>query len=175
MLNPFKFRVVEEEVERTTYSGPRVRRPTVLIKLGRYSFSKRALSLGVLLAALQVMDGVLTYFGLAILGVHLEGNRFVRNLILAYGDAPGLVLAKLVALVFVAAITRAAHQHIWVRPLIVVLILVYLSLAVLPWVYILSDQAAKTVSAVEESEQTLRSGYLVPNNLSPASPSPGKM
>lgn len=135
----FRFKVVEGETEHLTYGGKRIRRPTVLIRVGGLSLSKKAFLLGLTLGFCQLADGVLTYLGLALMGVHMEGNSFLRVLMSAYGKAPVLVAAKLLALSCVVLLTISAHRRRWIRPIIGGLIAVYLGLAVLPWVYLISS------------------------------------
>ena len=138
----FSFKVVPGETEHITFTGKRLRRPTVLIKVGSWSLSKRAFLLGAILALCQVLDGLLTYVGLSILGVHMEGNAFLRSLMLAYGTAPALFLVKSGAVILAVLLMFKAHQRRWVRPLITILILIYLALAVIPWTYIISSSQA---------------------------------
>lgn len=135
-------RGVPGETEHISISGKRMRRPTVLIHVGTWSLSKRAFLLGLLLAGCQVLDGLLTYVGLSLLGVHMEGNSFLRSLMLAYGTAPALFLVKLFAVLMAGILMFQAHHRRWVRPVITVLILIYLSLAVFPWTYIISQTQA---------------------------------
>ena len=147
-----KFEVIKGETDQITYSGKRVRRQTTLIKIGKYSLSRKVIFLGSALIFCQVLDGLLTYAGLTVLGVHMEGNLFLRALINAYGKAPVLFFTKLAAVGFVVLLTFQAHQRRWIRPIIALLILIYLGLAVGPWTYIIwntqrdSGVAAQAVS-----------------------------
>jgi uncharacterized membrane protein len=133
-----KFKVEEGETEQITYGGKRVRRKTVLLRVGQYSISQKALLLGLMLAICQVFDGFLTYIGLSIMGVQMEGNTFLRTLMEAYGKAPVLFASKLIAIFLIGILTFEANRRRWVRPFIVLLILIYLGLAVFPWTYIIS-------------------------------------
>ncbi len=138
----FNIRGVAGETEHISMSGKRERRPTVLIHVGTWSLSKRAFLLGLLLVGCQVLDGLLTYVGLTLLGVHMEGNSFLRSLMVAYGTAPALFVVKLIAVLLAGILMFQAHQRRWVRPMITLLILIYLALAVIPWTYIISSQHA---------------------------------
>lgn len=133
-----KFDIVQGSTEHISFNGKKTRRPTVLIRIGSYSMSKKAFLLGTALAICQVMDGLLTYMGLTILGVHMEGNIFLRELMHAYGMALPLLCAKLLAIVFVISLALFAHKRRWVRPLILIMTAIYLLLAVLPWIYLIS-------------------------------------
>jgi len=142
----FGFEIVKGETEHISFSGKRARRATVLIRVGRLSLSKKAFILGATLALCQVLDGLLTYIGLSLLGVHMEANAFIRALIIAYGAAPALFIVKLLALLLATMLMFQAHQRKWVRPLIAGLILIYVGLAVLPWTYIISATSARMTS-----------------------------
>jgi hypothetical protein len=142
----FGFEIVKGETEHISFSGKRARRPTVLIRVGRLSLSKKAFLLGLTLAICQVLDGLLTYVGLSLLGVHMEGNAFIRTLVIAYGAAPALFMVKLIAILLATLLMFQAHQRRWVRPLIAMLILIYFGLAVVPWTYIISATSARMTS-----------------------------
>ena len=72
----------------------------------------------------------------------MEGNSFLRDLMHYYGQAPVLVGAKLSAIFFIGILTLQSHSRRWIRPVIVLLILVYLGLAVIPWTYFISQRLA---------------------------------
>jgi uncharacterized membrane protein len=133
------FEVVQGITEGISYSGQRKRRHTILLKIGTYSISKKALELGLLLAVFQMLDGLLTYLGLTLLGVDMEGNAFLHKLMHAYGAFPVLFLTKIVALALVILLTSYAHRRKWIRPIIAILCLTYLALAVIPWTYIIAS------------------------------------
>jgi uncharacterized membrane protein len=137
-----RFEVIKGETEHVTFRGRRIRNPTVLIRVGRISLSRQALIVGAALAIFQVLDALLTYAGLRCLGVDMEGNGFLRSLMTAYGTAPALVVVKMIALIFVCVLTLHAHTRRWMRPVIVLLSLIYLALAVVPWTYIISHHVA---------------------------------
>lgn len=148
-----RFEVVQGETEHITYGGKRVRRPTVLIRVGHLSISKRAFLLGLALILCQALDGVLTWLGLRLLGIHMEGNAFLRELMYAYGTAPVLFIAKLASLICVGFLTFFAHRRRWIRPLIALLIAVYLGLAVIPWtVVIVRHQRGTEAVNVSQNE-----------------------
>lgn len=132
-MKKLRFEVVDGETEHVLLSGKRVRRPTVLIKVGSWSFSKKAFVLGAALVLAQVLDGVLTYIGLSIYGKHMEGNPILRQLIFEWGKAPALTAAKLFAIGAAVILAFQAHTRRWVRPIILVLVCIYLILAIVPW------------------------------------------
>ena len=137
----FKIEVVKGTTEGISYKGERQRRETVLLRVGRHSISKRAFQPGLFLAVCQLLDGILTWIGLSIFGVHMEGNTFLNMLMQAYGSFPVLFVSKLVALVLVAFLTLYAHRRHWFRPVIALLCFIYLALAVLPWVFLISSHS----------------------------------
>ena len=136
-----KFKIVRGETEHITLRGQRVRNPTVLLQVGRVSISRKAFVLGIVLAALQVLDGLLTFAGTAEFGREMEGNSFLRRLLEEYGAIPALFFVKTVAIGFVIFLTIRAHRRRWVRPIIVCLIVLYTFLAVAPWAIALSRSA----------------------------------
>ncbi len=151
MRKDLKFEVVPGHTEHITFGGKRIRRPTVLIRVGSLSFSKKAFLLGLALAGCQLLDGLLTFVGLNIMGVHMEGNAFLRELMHAYGTLPTLFTVKCLAIVAVFLLAFHAHRRRWIRPLMLMLIAVYFMLAVLPWSYLISKaQAEKTREAQTE-------------------------
>jgi uncharacterized membrane protein len=139
---PIKFDVVDGETEHISFTGQRTRKATVLMRLrtksGTISLSKKAASLGLLLISCQFLDGLLTYIGLRLLGVQMEGNSFLRALMHAYGMLPALFIAKFTALILVGILMFYAHRRKWIRPIIFLLSVVYLSLAVVPWIVLIS-------------------------------------
>ncbi len=140
-------RVEPGDTEHISYSGKRVRKSTVLIRVGKRSLSRKAFILGASLILCQFFDGFLTYLGLQMLGVHMEGNTFLQELMHAYGTAPVLVVAKFLAVAFVVILTFYSHHRVWLRPIIGGLVVIYLALAVIPWTYIIlkSNQAPVAV------------------------------
>jgi len=132
-----RFKIVPGKTEHITFNGKRIRRPTVLIRVGDRSISKKAFLLGLTLVLVQILDGILTYIGVEIAGFE-EGNSVVRRLMDAYGAVPALTLVKFLAILLACLLAFYAHQRKWVRPLIAVTIGIYLALAILPWLYFLS-------------------------------------
>lgn len=83
--------------------------------------------------AVQVLDGLLTYWGVQQLGIHAEANELVATTIHALGVAPGLLAAKCFACLC-GLILYITERH---RPLAVAAG-GYIGLAVFPWMTILS-------------------------------------
>jgi hypothetical protein len=81
----------------------------------------------------QVLDGVLTYWGVTTLGIHVEGNDLLAATMHAIGPMRALVSAKLLACVCGYILYRTASH----RPLAVMAGL-YIGVAITPWLLVLS-------------------------------------
>jgi hypothetical protein len=138
-MKKIDFEISEVVSTHILYSGKRVREPTVIIRVGSVSLSRKAFILGAALVCCQFLDGLLTYVGLAMLGIHMEANAFLRELMHAYGKAPVLFAVKLVAATFAGILMFYAHRRRWFRWVIGGLICIYLVLAVFPWSVIIFD------------------------------------
>jgi uncharacterized membrane protein len=138
---PMKFDIVSGETEHVSLNGSRRRNATILMRVqtpGRtVSLSLKAVLLGIVLGVCQLLDGVLTYTGLRSLGIKMEGNSLLQELMHAYGLVIPLFIAKLLAIVGVVTLVCAAHRRKWIRPMIVALSAMYLALAVVPWSFAL--------------------------------------
>jgi hypothetical protein len=80
----------------------------------------------------QASDGVLTYVGVSIYGLHMEGNPILGWLMVAMGQGAALATAKVVAGAFGIALHLSS-----VHKAVAVLAVFYLTAAVIPWVAIL--------------------------------------
>jgi hypothetical protein len=138
-----KIETFKATIEGISYGGKVERRSTVLIKVGSKSISKRALQLGGLLVGLQILDGVLTYIGVTLYGNMMEGNYFLHVLMESYGAKPVLFFSKLLVVGVIFVLTGLAHKRKWIRPFILLLCVVYLMCAVIPWVFIISNHYAQ--------------------------------
>jgi hypothetical protein len=136
------FEIVEGTTEGISYSGIRKRRSTVLIRMGSKEMSKQAVMLGLLLSTLQICDALLTYIGLRLHGIHLEGNGLLAELMYAYGLFPALLITKLAALCLIVALTIVSNKRKWIRPFIFMLCAAYITLAIVPWTFIISSSQA---------------------------------
>jgi hypothetical protein len=65
--------------ENIALDGRRIRRSTVLIRVGRVSLSRKAFILGAALVGCQILDGLLTYIGLSDHGVHWRVTPSLRQ------------------------------------------------------------------------------------------------
>jgi hypothetical protein len=88
-------------------------------------------TLGIFLLT-QLLDGVYTYVGVTAFGIHAEANPIVAALMVHFGHAPGLLIAK------IAASGLGICLYIGrVHSVVALLAGVYLTVAIAPWTYIL--------------------------------------
>jgi uncharacterized membrane protein len=85
----------------------------------------------VLFLCAQVLDGALTYLGVGSFGIH-EGNPLVEHYMHALGPGAGLTLVKVLASGCAIVLHLLALHRI-----LALLTLLYLSLAILPWTWLL--------------------------------------
>jgi hypothetical protein len=86
----------------------------------------------VVFLCLQVLDGVFTYMGVSAFGVK-EGNPLIEQYMMSLGVGLGVAAAKALA-ASCACILHLLHFH----RLLAFLTLFYLSMAILPWAWVLS-------------------------------------
>lgn len=96
------------------------------------SWTEATVVLAIFVAA-QIADGVLTYWGVTTLGIHVEGNGLLAATMYAIGPLRTLVSAKLLACVCGWILYRTASH----RPLAVMAGL-YIGVAVAPWLMVYS-------------------------------------
>jgi len=81
----------------------------------------------------QVADGILTYWGVTTLGIHVEGNNLLATAMHMFGPMQALISAKLLACVCGYILYRTASH----KPLAVMAGL-YIGVAITPWLLVLS-------------------------------------
>jgi uncharacterized membrane protein len=86
----------------------------------------------VVFLAAQACDGVLTYVGVSLYGVGIEGNPLLAWLMGAIGEGPALAAAKVTA----GALGIALHLTA-VHRILAALSAFYVAVAILPWIAIL--------------------------------------
>lgn len=91
----------------------------------------QATSVFVVFLVLQVLDGLLTFWGVRALGVGVEANTLIASAIETLGLHRALLSAKLFAALCGYILYRAAFH----RPLAITAGL-YLGVAVVPWLFI---------------------------------------
>lgn len=80
----------------------------------------------------QACDGVLTYVGVSVYGLHMEGNPILGWMMAAMGQGPALAAAKGVAGVFGIALHLGSVHRV-----VAALAAFYVAVAVVPWIAIL--------------------------------------
>jgi hypothetical protein len=95
-------------------------------------------SLGIILVILQVLDGVLTGVGMAQYGLHMEGNALLRMLMSYVGYIPALVVTKCLAIGIIAILCAQAFRVRWLKYAFGTIIIMYATLAIAPWTYMLT-------------------------------------
>lgn len=122
------------------------RRPALSLVIGgKVDGAKRPLrfppsdivALGIILSLLQVADGFLTGLGMANYGTAMEGNALLRALMGLVGWLPALILVKGASISLIALLCHQASTIRWLRPAFYGVIAIYMTMAVLPWSYIL--------------------------------------
>lgn len=96
------------------------------------------LTLGLILAALQIADGVLTGLGMAQYGTGMEGNVLLRTLMVHIGYLPALFITKAIALSVIAGLCHHTVRVSWLKGALATIIVMYTLFAVLPWTYLLT-------------------------------------
>jgi hypothetical protein len=105
--------------------------PRFPVFTGRRWADQAPFVLGIFLTA-QVLDGLLTYWGLHRLGIGIEANSYLAGAIAAVGAAPTLFVAKGLGCVC-GAILYFAERY---RALAITAGL-YLGVAIIPWLIVL--------------------------------------
>ncbi|MCI5066644.1 DUF5658 family protein [bacterium] len=96
------------------------------------------LPLATLLIALQLLDGVLTAYGVSVFGIESEGNPLLRRLMENFGSLPVLIAAKGLGIAIVCALVFYAAEVRWIEKAMAGVAGLYLIAAVLPWTVLLS-------------------------------------
>ena len=99
--------------------------------------SREVMILGGFLCFLQILDGILTGLGMHHFGLDAEGNILLRFLMSQLGYIPALILAKSVAIAVVCILCSLSRRVDWLDSALRLLIVIYLSAAVIPWTAIM--------------------------------------
>ena len=94
---------------------------------------QEVVQLGVILAFLQIFDGILTIVGVGIFGSHAEGNGILRMLMAQWGEIPTLMFVKSYAILVIGILCKLSSFVSWIQNALKAAIYLYLSVAVLPW------------------------------------------
>lgn len=90
-------------------------------------------------ALLQILDGLLTYSGVLLLGIGTacEGNPIIRTSMDLYGPGQALIVTKTAGVVMVL-ILRRFREMVMLKYIMMVVNLIY-TLSAVYWIYILKD------------------------------------
>lgn len=110
------------------------------VVVGRTAPARKVLIVGAFLSSLQILDGVLTSIGVSRFGVGMEGNPFLRQMMLEFGHIPTLAVLKLFAISIVLGLVLLSRRLTWIPSALGAVSCVYLFAAVIPWTYILFIQ-----------------------------------
>ena len=103
--------------------------------------SRDIVILGLAVAALQILDGILTGIGVDRFGTSIEGNLFIRSLMEHFGHYEALFMVKSFALLVVASLCMLSHVVSWVPKAMKYIIVIYLAAAIIPWSALLLARA----------------------------------
>ena len=115
----------------TTLRALVVRRSSTAANGAAVSWREATIVLAIFIAA-QIADGLLTYWGVTTLGIHVEGNGLLAATMHAIGPFPALLSAKLVACVCGLVLYHTASH----KPLAIMAGL-YIGVAIAPWLLVL--------------------------------------
>ena len=96
------------------------------------SWSEATIVFAVFLTA-QVLDGLLTYIGVSVLGIEVEANVLLATSMEAIGTPSTLIVAKLIA----CGCGYILYRTAWYRPLAITAGL-YVGVAVVPWLGVMA-------------------------------------
>ena len=130
-----KLDVVETPVERsfTVLTGGRH-------SVEHFKLPTDIIVLGTILAAVQILDGVLTAIGIHHFGTDMEANLVLRTLMSSIGYVPALILVKSFCIALTATLCYQIPKISWLKPAFVAIIALYTVLAVVPWTLILVSE-----------------------------------
>jgi hypothetical protein len=92
------------------------------------------------LITLQILDGILTSYGLMTFGPHAEGNPLLASLMNQIGILPALILAKTFCISLVIFLHIQAKSMTWIKHALLGISCWYVFSAVLPWSYLLAQE-----------------------------------
>jgi Domain of unknown function (DUF5658) len=93
----------------------------------------------IVVAILQVFDGILTYIGTTYYGPAAEGNALIQRLMVNFGVIPSLLIVKLIAISMIYLVYRINKTTLIKKRLFIPLIFVtgLYVWAVVVWVFVL--------------------------------------
>jgi hypothetical protein len=104
------------------------------------SISRSVIILGLILALIQIADGVLTGIGVANFGVEAEGNPLLKSLMIQIGYIPALIITKGLAIGIIGLLVYLSNKVLWIQTAMKAVIALYLVAAIIPWSYIITTR-----------------------------------
>ena len=102
--------------------------------------ARSALIIGVAFAILQVLDGLLTSIGIHRYGIEIEGNPFLKAMMIQFGYIQVLTFMKAGTIATIAFLTVMSARVTWIKGALTSLSAIYLLGAIIPWAYVLFIQ-----------------------------------
>ena len=99
---------------------------------------RSAILFGLLLSVFQIFDGIMTAYGINLMGAEVEANFLIRSIMSVIGPFSALILTKLISLTLIAFVVIASTQVRWATKSLLFANVVYLSFAIIPWTYLLA-------------------------------------
>jgi hypothetical protein len=111
--------------------------PGGLHNVEQFKLPTDVLILGILLASIQIIDGVLTAIGMHHFGTDMEANLLLRGLMSVMGYVPALIIVKSCCVALTGVLCYQTPKISWLKPAFVGIIALYTVFAVVPWTVIL--------------------------------------
>ncbi len=102
--------------------------------------SNSILTIAVILIILQILDGVLTGYGMKLDGIGREGNPLLRALMEQIGYVNALIITKGLAIAIICTLVRFADEIKWLKGAMTGVAFLYLGAAIIPWSIILAQK-----------------------------------
>lgn len=135
--------VLDGQVSSGSLSGTYTTVKSFLYNSVHRKVSKSELAfIAITLAFLQILDGVLTGVGVMTFGTDIEANLIIKTLMINFGVFTALVAVKSFALVVIAALCSMVNKITWLAAAMKCIIVLYIFAAIIPWIMILSFNAA---------------------------------
>ena len=99
---------------------------------------RSAILFGLLLSIFQIFDGIMTAYGINLMGAEIEANVLIRSIMLVVGPFSALILTKLISLTLIVFVVIASTQVRWATKSLLLANVVYLCFAIIPWTYLLA-------------------------------------
>lgn len=95
--------------------------------------------LGALLVMIQILDGCLTFIGIQIFGIQVEGNLLLQNAMHQFGPVATLALTKGTISIICLCLISISKKIPWTKNGLILVSSIYLICAIFPWAYIISS------------------------------------